>query len=180
MKTRNKARLNIVVAVFVAILLTGTAFALISTGPLVFSGTVNVNAELLVGINRHESNSNFHSPGTSAIGLVWHFEDLIPGRTHHYKTVEMHVDFRGDAWAEFEFTLDNLGTVDANVVVDIFERNAVTSDYISIEHDFTSQIIPVGGNTDFKIIVEFDSTNVNSHYFDYTRTFLLVLTYTST
>jgi len=177
----SKRRLGVVAALCIAVLLAGTAFAFTADRLLGFNGTVSVDASLLVGIDRLGTRADFHAPTTPGFTFWWNHYDRITGFVNHYKAVEVHVDLRGSSVVEYTFVIENLGTMDADVYVYIWELDAPygSASYIDIWHDFdvNGRLIPVGQSTSFTINAEFDSDDVDAHYINYSRTFKLILRY---
>ena len=107
MKAKNKKFMTALVAVFMLVFVSGSAFALMSSGPLVWNGTatVDVTLELMIvdSAVTHNAVSAKITPDNSNIGSGV-----------KYIVFEVDFDQHGQA-AKFDFTYENVGTVPAQI-----------------------------------------------------------------
>ena len=105
---KNKKLTSILITVFAVVFMAGSAFAFVSQGPLIFQGTVNVNAELLVEIDAVRVRGNPNN-----LNVTYGTD----GRTATFTVRDFHA--RGQR-VEMEFDIINNGTMPAVVTaVDI-------------------------------------------------------------
>ena len=107
MKSKNKKLMTALVAVFMLVFVSGSAFALMSSGPLVFNGVANIDATLELLIVESDITHNAVratvTPDNSNIG-------------RGVKYIEFEVDFdQPGQYALFDFWYENVGTVPAQI-----------------------------------------------------------------
>jgi len=185
MKRKNRARLNVAVASFLAILVIGSAFAFVMSDPLRFNGTVNIDAEMMVGIQERVATSG--GPGYT---YDLHFEDFVRHQDGAYwhKTVSFDIDIYNIVNnGQIAFTIRNLGTVAVEVSVDTYPWDvdtnlppALVPFITNFTHNFADDITVVlqPGETHI-VLFEFDVDfpTIPDHYINEYATFVLVLNY---
>jgi len=110
-KFKRKRRLNVIVAALMLVLFAGSAFALTSTGPLIFNGTASVDASLVLLIVNYDILEN---PG----GLVHDIHPTLPRPPWPGATVIDWYDVIFTAPGQhilWEFTIQNLGSTPARI-----------------------------------------------------------------
>jgi|GEM_PF-1971023 len=132
MKIRNRKKLNVIIASFMAVFLVGGAFAFVSQGPLVFQGTANIEARLQVEIMngsplavrvRPLSLDGVHGGGE----LIPSFSVQDP-RFQGFGHLNMLVETAGvTGVAEFMIPIQNTGTIPA-----IFNGLTLEYDYLYV------------------------------------------------
>jgi len=110
MKTRNKKRLSIIVASFLAILLIGTAFAFGMYRELIFNARVNVDANMMVVFETLQTPSGGNQVGIADWEVEFYDHILTP---YYAKTANIVVNFESDGTVTIPFTIKNIGTVAA-------------------------------------------------------------------
>jgi len=104
---RNKKRITAIVAAFMVVLLAGSAFALVSTGPLVFNGTAAVDAVLRLEIVHDDITVD--DTGTATLSMS------NPGIVG-YKRADFTMSFNTPGQVvEFDFIVENVGTTPAEI-----------------------------------------------------------------
>jgi len=130
MKIKNKKRMNLLVALFAVVLMTGSAFAFVSNGALFFEGIANVNADLRLEIEQvafFDQDSIWATPA----GLTRLPDEAVSwvvdpnGRS---MTFTMDFDQPG-YFRSITTSIENTGTMDAQIV----------------DHTITSRIVPGSG-----------------------------------
>jgi len=132
MKIKNKKKLNLIIAAFLTVFVVGSAFAFVSQGPLVFQGTANIEALLLLEI------ADYDVADVSDYATINNIE-IHDGRK--LATWEMNFT-RPNQFVYINFDIENVGTIDAeiyqvNLTAEILENGrtggtvgAVTLDYL--------------------------------------------------
>lgn len=176
---RNRKRLSIIVASFIAILAVGTAFAWQARGPLLFNGTVNVDAELMVVID-----SAAHPNTGTHLYYDWNLVYSDHVRGVYYKTVDITVYLHGDGTpVVIPFDVKNIGTVTAGVNVGHWgTTNGMPPGVIlTTTHNWPSTsplIMAPGAVQPFEFTIDFDATNFGGYHLTGYHTFTLRLEYT--
>jgi len=105
-KLQKRKRLNVVIIFFAMSLLAGSAFALVSAGPLIFSGTSHVDASLQLLIVRTDIKHNttavpLAEQANSASGSLYVYHNAIFDAPQQF--------------AEWTFWVKNTGTIPAEI-----------------------------------------------------------------
>jgi len=152
MKTKNKARMNVIVAAFVAILMVGTAFAFVGANPLVFQGNVSFEgANLLVAIQNEVEIETLHYANVATA-------TIRPGSEigeNHHKISDIHVNFVGNGTATLDYTIENLGSMAAEVNVRLIDTfGFVDAGLLTIVHDFVNiPSLGVAATSDIEFVI---------------------------
>jgi len=178
MRLKNKLRLNIAVVAFLAILVAGTAFAFASSNPLVFNGTVNVDARLIVGIDTDDVTYSIRGNHLRPPENRWlhAFSDFIPGHPTYAKTVELNAWLYGHEDTVVRFQVENLGTMAAFVDIDTWMVDNFP--HVTVTHDWVPRVMAVGERVQVEFIINFDTASVTESIVNETVNFSLTLSYT--
>ena len=182
MKIKNKIRINIVIAAFIAIFAVGTVFALVADEPLRFNVFVNVDMDLTVGIDMGQWGKSVDPPTADVYLLMPMFDDPIPGLGGFLpvpwgfgRTANLNLTLSGTAGVEMTYWIENLGSLYANVYVELWY--AGNSPYITITTDFSGpQVLRPGGRIPVVLTIAAnmpDGSNIVSE----TAEFQLILNY---
>jgi len=163
MKTRNKKRLSIIVASFLAVLLIGTAFAFVMSQELRFNARVNVNAEMMVVFETLQTPA-----GGNQVGIVdWEVEFYHHIQTPYYaKTANIVVNFMADGTVTIPFTIKNIGTVAAETtnIAPILVNNPLAPYLTWSNSGFVSTVLQPGDTYSGQWTFTLDTTAVNASY----------------
>lgn len=110
-KFRRRKHVNVIVAAFMLFFFTGSAFALISSGPLVFNSVVAVDATLELIVTNYKVIDNPHYLHTEV-----YLQPSSGSGTGTNVTTFFDVIFTdSDQYVIWEFTVKNLGTIPARI-----------------------------------------------------------------
>jgi len=161
MKTKNKIRINVITAAFIAIFAVGTVFALVAERPLEFNATVNLDMGMVVGIDFANWNLATGNPLAVTLDMPM-FSNYIPGLGGLLpspwgfgKTAYLHLTFSEDTTAVMTYWIENLGTVDALVYVELWDDGS--NPYINVITSFTApQVLTPGQRVQVQFFIDFD------------------------
>ncbi|MCL2411148.1 MAG: hypothetical protein FWC97_05835 [Treponema sp.] len=176
---KNKKRLNILVAAFTVIFLAGSVFAFTAAGPLLFSGTANVNASLRVAINSQETKVTY----ADNVGII--FEDIVysvPSIPNFYDVATMGVAFTGMGnRVEVEFEVENIGTMPATVtgfeVTDVLRTQDDRFTITQVSNNGDAVTLQPGETTRLTLVFALDHTNIGNEYITEQMLFEFALEY---
>jgi hypothetical protein len=128
MRIKNKKRLNTIIAVFVAVFAAGGAFAFVSAGPLLFSGTAAVDAELAVHIV-HSETRPFVDTHNLFANYTTPTDYYINEPTNNRHNITFGVTFTQPYQViHFVHKIKNEGTMDAKIVDVKFDMKSINGE----------------------------------------------------
>jgi len=159
MKTKNKIRINVITAVFTAIFAAGTVFALVAERPLEFNAVVNLDMGMLVGIDFADWNLETGNPLAVTLDMPM-FANYIPGLGGLLpspwgfgKSAYLNLTFSDATTATMTYWIENLGTVDALVYVELWDNG--NNPYIDVTTSFTvPQVLTPGQRMQVQFFIE--------------------------
>jgi len=184
MKTKNKIRINATIAAFIAIFAAGTVFALVAERPLEFNGRVNLEMGLIVGIDFADWNLATGNPLAVQLDMPM-FSNYIPGLGGLLpspwgfgKTAYLHLTFTQPTTAAMTYWIENLGTMDAMVYVELWDNGG--NPYIDVTTSFVApQILAPGQRVQVLFLIE-AKMPYGANFVQETAEFELILHYERT
>jgi len=169
MKIRNRKKLNVIIASFMAVFLVGGAFAFVSQGPLVFQGTANIDARLQVEIVTGTPQLNVSATRFNQGDLFPSFS-LEDPRHLGYGHMNMGLETTGvSGFVQFNIPIQNTGTIpaifsgltleyDYDVIYDFDNNRIFISDYLTFDIEYTFPGVPadwIDANPPFTNVIDY-------------------------